>query len=76
MRLAEAELTRATIMARGGDLDGAIRLAESALAIDRQSLPSLLLAAREVSAELLRIKPGDSRALELEAHIERLAGRP
>lgn len=76
MRLSEAQLTKAEVLARGGDFDGAIALAESALAIDRQSLPSLLLAAREVSADLLRIKPGDSRALDLEHHIQRLASHP
>lgn len=75
MRLAEAELTKAEVLARGGDFDGAMSLAESALAIDRQSLPSLLLAAREVSAALLRIKPDDSRAHDLAQHIQQLAIR-
>ena len=72
MRLSEAELTKSEVLARGGDFDGAIALAERALAIDRQSLPSLLLAAREVSTELLRIRPADSRATDLAQHIRRL----
>lgn len=72
MRLAEAQLTKAEVLARGGDFEGAIALAETALSIDRQSLPSLLLAAHEVSTELLRVKPGDSGALDFARHIQRL----
>src|SRR5206468_1739543 len=34
MRLSEAQLTKAEVLARGGDFDGAVALAESALAID------------------------------------------
>jgi tetratricopeptide (TPR) repeat protein len=74
MRLAEAELTKAQVLARGGDFDGAIKLAERALLIDRQSLPSLLLSAREVTDELLRIKPGDSSVTDLARYIGSLAG--
>ncbi len=74
MRLSEAQLTKAQILARGGDFDGAIELAQSALAIDRRSLPDLLLAAREVNAELLRIKPDDSRAHDLAHQIDQLTG--
>jgi tetratricopeptide (TPR) repeat protein len=73
MRLAEAELTRATILARAGDFENAVTIADEALAIDRQSLPSLLLAAREVCDELRRIKPGDPLAQDLANHIQRLA---
>lgn len=73
MRLAEAELTRATVLARGGDFEGAVAAGEAALAIDRQSLPALLLSAREVSNELQRIKPGDSLGEQFANHISRLS---
>ena len=73
MRLAEAQLTSATILARGGDFDGAMSLANRALAIDRQSLPSLLLSAREVSDELQRIRPGDPLGRDFANHIAQLS---
>lgn len=44
MRLAEAELTRALVHARAGELDQAMTEANDAFDIGRQSLPSLLLA--------------------------------
>ena len=73
MRLAEAKLTRAAVLARGGDVDGALKWASDALAIDRRCLPSLLLTAREVGTELQRIKPGDGTVSDFVVHIERLS---
>jgi hypothetical protein len=74
MRLAEAQLTRAVILARAGSFDDAISVGMQALSGDRQSLPSLLLAAREVSDELQRIAPNDDQARDFAQHIDRLAG--
>lgn len=61
MRLSEAELTQATVLARAGDLSGALTTAEGALGRNRQSLPSLLMVGREFSQELTRISETDGR---------------
>jgi hypothetical protein len=73
MRLAEAKLTRAAVIGRGGDVDGALELAGSALAIDRRSLPALLLTAREVAEQLEKVRPKDEAVRDLVAHIDKLA---
>lgn len=67
MRYAEAEMTLAAVRARGGDRPGALSLAEAALGGTRQSVPSLLLVAREVVAEL------DAHGEGLEARLRDLA---
>lgn len=48
MRNAEARLTLAVVAARRGDPDQALALGEQAIAVDRQSQPSLLLVGREL----------------------------
>jgi len=73
MRLAEAQLTQATVMARDGDVSGALVLAEAALRVDRRSLPSLLMIAQELVTEVGRIAPTSSAAREFEEHMKRLA---
>lgn len=75
MRLAEAKLTKAAILARGGDVDGALEWASDALDIDRRCLPSLLLTAREVGTELERIRPGDETVSDFVAHVQQLSIR-
>jgi hypothetical protein len=48
MRVAEANLTLAVVAAQAGDLDQALELGRTAVTIERRSLPSLLLATREL----------------------------
>ena len=73
MRLSEAELTRATVLARGGDSDGALRLADAAIQRGRRSLPSLLMVGREVAGELTAHNPKSSEALEFTRHLQDMA---
>ncbi len=54
MRLAEAQLTKAVLLARNGDPGGAMRVADNALTHSRRSAPSLLLVANEVAADVGR----------------------
>ena len=72
MRLAEAELTQAIIYARSGELNQALTTANEAVAIGRQSLPSLLLVAREVSDEITRLHPGSQQAAAFAHHLSHL----
>lgn len=70
MRLSEAELTSATILARAGDISGALTTAERALGRDRQSLPSLLMVGKEFSQELARIS--EPEGTEFAHHLSAL----
>jgi hypothetical protein len=76
MRLAEAELTQAVIYARAGELNQALTTANEAVAIGRQSLPSLLLVAREVSDEITRLHPGSQQAAAFAHHLSELESVP
>ena len=58
MRLAEAQLTRAVVLARSGDVDGALSLADAAMSYDRRCTPSLGLVGAEVAAEVGRYREG------------------
>jgi len=49
MRLAEARITLRVVAARQGDLDEAISQGERALGGQRKSLPSLLMASRDLT---------------------------
>jgi transcriptional regulator with XRE-family HTH domain len=60
MRMSEARLTLATTYSRKGNLDGAISTAMAALDSSRRSLPSLLMVAGELDAELQRRWPDES----------------
>jgi hypothetical protein len=60
MRMAEARLALAVIAARKGDMDQAVSDGLSALTSDRKSLPSLLMVAGELDAELQRRWPDES----------------
>jgi hypothetical protein len=73
MRLAEAQITDATILARNGDLGGALSLAEDALSGDRRSLPSLLMVGSEFAGELSRVDPDSGVAADYRAHLADLA---
>jgi len=59
MRLAEARLTLATIASRNGELEQAVDLGQQALNGGRRSLPSLLMVAGELDAELQRRYPDE-----------------
>lgn len=67
MRAAEAQLTKATLSARAGDVDGAVGFVEQALAHERRSAPSLMLVAREVTDEIGRYNP--TTADDFAAHL-------
>lgn len=73
MRLAEAQLTDAAVLARGGDVDGAMTLADDALRGDRRSLPSLLMVGSELAEELSRVDPTGRRISDYRVHLADLA---
>jgi hypothetical protein len=54
MRMAEARLTLGTVAARAGELEEAVQVSLGAFAASRRSLPTLLMVAGEVNAELSR----------------------
>ncbi|MPZ28305.1 MAG: XRE family transcriptional regulator [Micromonosporaceae bacterium] len=57
MRMAEARLTLGAVAARAGELEQAVDVGLTAFHATRRSLPSLLMVAREVAAELRRRDP-------------------
>jgi hypothetical protein len=69
MRVAEARLTLAVVASRSGDLEEAVAQGIEALDAPRQSLPSLLTVARELSREMTVRYPSESGA---RAYRERL----
>lgn len=71
MRIAEAKVTLGVVAARSGELDTATALGTDALSGDRKSLPSLVLASRELVQVLNERYPGDSESAE---YMERLRG--
>lgn len=52
MRISECRLTLGIVAAREGDLDQAVELGQQALTGSRRSLPSMMMAAGELDAEL------------------------
>lgn len=64
MRVSEAQLTLATVAARRGELQAAVHEGMSALTAERKSLPSLLLVAGELDAELHRRYPNEPETSE------------
>ena len=72
MRLAEAELTQATVYARAGEVDQAMAKAEDAFARARRSLPSILLVGQEVAGVLQRTRPDSSATADFAAHLRAL----
>jgi transcriptional regulator with XRE-family HTH domain len=62
MRLAEALLTKATVLARSGDVEGALLTASQALTPERRSTPSLLMVASEVAREISKTNPTEGAA--------------
>jgi len=71
MRLSEAQLTRAVVLARAGDVDQALAQADAAMRHDRRCAPNLQLVASEVAAAVRRYRPG--AAAPFTRHVEELA---
>lgn len=72
MRLAEAELTQATVYARAGELDDAMTKVGQAFSRDRRSLPSLLLVGHEVAGVMQRTYPNSPAATDFAQHLRAL----
>lgn len=72
MRLAESELTQATVLARAGELDQAMTKVGDAFGRARQSLPSLLLVGHEVAGVMQRTHPDNPAAADLAQHLRAL----
>jgi len=75
MRNAEARITLGVVAARGGDLGAALAYGEQALQGDRQSLPSLMMVAGDLSAVLTQQYDGDREAREFVQHMRTLHSR-
>jgi len=72
MRLAEAELAKATVLARTGEFDQATSKVDQAFSRARQSRPSLLLVSREVADVVQRSNPDDPAAADFAHHLQAL----
>lgn len=73
MRLSEAELTKAAVLTRDGEVDEATSAAALGLDRSRRSLPSLLMVANEVALELRRRHPRNDDVIERQRHIQLLS---
>ena len=60
MRVAEARITLGVVAARQGDLEQAIHHGEQALSGERRSLPSLMMASRDLIRVLKKHYPSES----------------
>jgi hypothetical protein len=67
MRMAEAELTQAVVLARAGDTDAALGAAGRALGRGRRSVPHLLMIGGELAEEVGKHQPDQAR--ELTRHL-------
>jgi len=76
MRNSQARFTLATVAARGGDVETAIDWAERGLAARRQSLPSLLMIARDLVGVLDAVAPDARPVLAFHERLRELGGRP
>ncbi len=75
MRMAEARLTLAATAARAGELEQAFDTALTAFEARRRSLPTLLMVAGEVTAELRRRDPTGRRASELRDAVRAVSAK-
>lgn len=73
MRNAEARLTLGVTSARQGNLEQAIDYGEHALSVERQSLPSLLMVSRELTAILKRDFAKEPEAVAFLDHVDTLS---
>jgi transcriptional regulator with XRE-family HTH domain len=72
MRVAEARLTVAVVAARKGEMEQAIAIGLAALQSSRKSLPSLLMVAGELDAELSRRWPAENAVEEFRDAVRTL----
>lgn len=73
MRVAEAQITKAVVAARGGDLERAVTDATAALeGHQRQCIPSLLMTASELEQVMVTRYAHDARALDWRNQLEML----
>jgi hypothetical protein len=72
MRMAEARLTTAVIVSRKGEMEQAISIGLAALRASRKSLPSLLMVAGELDAELSRRWPAEAAVEEVREAVRTL----
>lgn len=73
MRIAEAKVTLGVVAARSGDLDTAVAFGTDALVGDRKSLPSLVLASRELVQVLDRRYPDEPESAEYAERLRTLS---
>lgn len=73
MRLAEAQLTKAVLLARNGDPGTALTVADNALTHQRRSAPSLLLVANEVAVDVSRSDKAAGEAFR--QHVTAMSGQ-
>ena len=75
MRLAEARITQAVVLARAGDLESALLHGRQALAGGRRSLPSLTMHAGELVGALRQRFSNDRRVTEFVTELRALVVR-
>jgi hypothetical protein len=73
MRLAEARITLGVVAARQGDVDAAVAEGEKALSNSRKSLPSLLMASRDLSRVLTELYPAEAGSRQYVEHLHALS---
>ena len=69
MRLAEARITLGVVAARQGDVDAAVAEGEKALSNPRKSLPSLLMASRDLTRVLTDLYPAEPSTRQYVDHL-------
>jgi transcriptional regulator with XRE-family HTH domain len=72
MRMAESRLTLAVVAAHKGDLEQAMSIGLAALSASRKSLPSLLMVAGELDAELHQRWPNEPRVEDFREAVRSL----
>jgi hypothetical protein len=75
MRLAEARITLGVVAARQGDLDEVVRQGKRALSGQRRSLPSLLMASRDLT-RVLNLYPAESSTRHYLDHLHAISEGP
>ena len=70
MRLAEARITLGVVAARQGDVDAAVAEGEKALSNPRKSLPSLLMASRDLTRVLTDLYPAEPCTRQYVDHLD------
>ena len=76
MRLAEARITLGVVAARQGDLDEAVNQGEHALSGQRRSLPSLLMASRDLTKVLNERYPREAGTRQYLDQLHAISASP